>query len=455
MTAELGHRERWGWGRLGALLIGFCLPLEGGLQLSMWAPGYPDQATPVRLVTLVVVAGLVIGRMRGRRLVGLAEAPRNMGLALLVGWGWAAVTLIWTPNPQHGIHDLLAIGVALLTACALILLVGYDQRALAAFAAGFLAVGAAQVILALVEVALGFHVSSQFAAGYLQEHGIPSLEAVYGPVAFGTLGNPNDWGGFMLTVLAVLLAPKAYGLQLGRAAQAAAWCLAALGILIGLRALNDARGFRLGAALILGMYLIHRLRLVWAARVVGLILPGALSLYWSLAGFAFNLKGLPWLDGSSEQPGGVSPYPPLVTSSDRLRLELIGKSVQVALRSYGFGQGVGTESALIDSGEIPLNFHNVVAQLLAELGAVVALAFLGYLLVAFTRWAFAPGRGTTADSGAAFAKAGLAVALLLWGATASGVLDSPAYWTLFAVTALIRQPRADAPGPRLASKDVL
>lgn len=34
-------------------MLGFCLPLSGGLPLSQWHAGYPDRLTPIHLVTFI------------------------------------------------------------------------------------------------------------------------------------------------------------------------------------------------------------------------------------------------------------------------------------------------------------------------------------------------------------------------------------------------------------------
>lgn len=126
------------------------------------------------------------------------------------------------------------------------------------------------------------------------------------------------------------------------------------------------------------------------------------------------------------------------SSSDMLRLELVAQALQESLNSFGFGRGLGAERALIESGAIPINFHNTFARLAAEVGLVIALAYVLYLLASIARWVF-PGKAG-ADRGladAAFARATVAVALLVWGVVSSGVLDSPAYWTVFAATAAL------------------
>jgi len=123
--------------------------------------------------------------------------------------------------------------------------------------------------------------------------------------------------------------------------------------------------------------------------------------------------------------------------SDALRLTLIADGFSSALLSGGFGRGLGAEKAMIDSGEIPLNFHNVFAQLAAELGLVVSAAFLTYLFALVLGWAFVTRSARAIGREAALARATLAAALLIYGVTSSGVLESPVYWAFLAANALL------------------
>ena len=79
----------------------------------------------------------------------------------------------------------------------------------------------------------------------------------------------------------------------------------------------------------------------------------------------------------------------------------------------------------------------MVVQLAAELGLVVAGAFLAYLVWLVISWAFVTRSARLIGRDAAIARATLAVALLIYGVTSSGVLESPHYWAFFAVTALL------------------
>lgn len=115
-----------------------------------------------------------------------------------------------------------------------------------------------------------------------------------------------------------------------------------------------------------------------------------------------------------------------------------------------FGRGLGAQQAMFDSGQIPLNHPNVVIQLTAELGSVVAVALLTTLAAgrAFvTRAARVIGRKLAMAGGT------LAVALLVYGITSSGVVESPDYGAFFALTALLAclpdQPQGSLPPGRV------
>jgi hypothetical protein len=338
---------------------------------------------------------------------------------------YAAITILWAPDVGHGIHDLVTVSMALATAVAVILLIRGDLAALRAFGLGVLASGAGQVLLALTEVATGWHVTSSFGSRLVAERGLENIEELVGRVAWGSLGNPNDLGGYLLLTTAVFLSMGAYAIVLRRPVRLLGWALLVVAVIVGTTALADARAYRLGLVVIVAMHLFDR---VLAPTRTRLRVPMVLLL--GVAG----LLGLVWLGGALVErisAGGMS---------DALRLDLVSQGFLTALVSGGFGSGLGTEAALIDAGDLPLNYHNVVAQLVAELGLIVAGAFLAYLLWLIVSWAFATPSARAIGREAAIARGTVAVALLLYGATSSGVLESPDYWAFFTLTALITGP---------------
>jgi hypothetical protein len=106
---------------------------------------------------------------------------------------------------------------------------------------------------------------------------------------------------------------------------------------------------------------------------------------------------------------------------------------------------------LIEEGEIRTNFHNAVMLLAVELGLVVALLAAGYLLFLVVSWAFQSPSARRAGLEASRAAATLAMVLVVISITSSGVLMSPLFWTMVAVTALIVSPSVDDEGNRQAS----
>lgn len=401
-----------------AWFLGFCLPLSGGLTLSQWIPEYPDQLTPIRLVTFASLAWLVTART----VQPLPIASKRMIWALLGALVYAVLSLIWAPDVTHGIHDLITVGMALATGIALLLLVRCDGRTMGNFVAGLLLAGGLQVGLAVVEVTIGYHVSSGFGALYLEQWGLSSVEAVYGSVAWGTMGNPNDLSGFLLILTAVFLSVRAYGLQLRRGRLVLGFATTAVAIWIGLTALADSRAFRLGLVALIGMHLIDRL--LTPSRTA-LRVPVTLLLGWAALALAL-LKGGSIIHGITD-----------AGASDALRLKLVSEGLGAALLSGGFGRGLGAEKASLDAGEITTNLHNILATLLMEFGFLVAAAFVTYLLVLLLSWAFVTRSARAIGAEAALARATLAVALLIYGVTSSGVIESPVYWTFFAATALL------------------
>lgn len=144
-TAPGAALKERGTARSIAGLLGFCLPLSGGLPLSQWLPGYPDQLTPIRLVTFSSLAWLTTSR----RLLPLPKESRRMIQACLCLMAYGMLSLFWTPVVSHGLHDFVTVGMAFATGAAILLIVRSDGRALCAFAAGVLITGLLQVCIAL------------------------------------------------------------------------------------------------------------------------------------------------------------------------------------------------------------------------------------------------------------------------------------------------------------------
>lgn len=411
--------------RRWACLLGFSLPLSGGLTLSLWIPGYPDQMTIVRLVTIGALLWIMTHPLGAQ----LPAAPRHMLQAFGAILAYGTLTLLWAPDLGHGLHDAVGIGLAIGTAAAVLLLVGGDRKALGSFAVGVLLAGGMQVAVALGEVVTGRHLSVAFGAEYVARFDLANIEQAIGATAWGSLGNPNDLAGFLLLATAIFLSMGAYGLALPKLGLVFGWGVLLLSAALGLAFMADARAYRLGVVAVLGMHITDRVltpgRTAWRAPT--LLLMGGLGVTLAAA------------VGGSEVQAILS-----ASQSDTLRLVLIKQGFETSLVSGGFGRGLGTEQAMLDSGKISTNFHNIEAQLAAELGLIVAASFLIYLLAMVVSWAFVTRSARAAGTAGALARATLAVALLVYGVTSSGVLQSPAYWTFFALTALLtgmpRQP---------------
>lgn len=411
--------------RRWAFLLGLCLPLSSGLDLSTWIPGYPDQATVIRVVTFVALLWLA-GHSFG---APLPKAPARMLQAFALVMSYGAVSLLWAPDPLHGLHDLVTIGSASLTAVAVILTVRGDVRALRAFAVGVLIAGGLQVVIAIGEVSFGRHLSLKFGAEYVARLSLVSIEQLVGRSAWGSMGNPNDLGSFWLLVTAVCLSLGAFGLRLRLPRLILVGATLAASVAIGLTSLNDARAYRLGVVLLIGMYAVDRLLTPGRSALRA---PVVLLAWWGSVAMALLLGG--------------ALISAIDDTSDAIRLDLMVSGFRSALLSGGFGLGLGAEKAMIDTGQIPMNFHNVGIQLAAELGFVIASAYVAYLVYVVTTWAFVTRSAREIGSEAAIARAMIAVALLIYGITSSGVLAAPDYWTFFAVTAVLAGPPSSTAG---------
>lgn len=392
-------------------LLGFCLPLSGELTLSQWLPGYPDQVTPIRVVTFAVLAWVLwVGRDRP-----LPSQSRRMITAFIGVLSYAAISLIWTPVRMQGLHELATVGAALATGVTLLLLVGRNGRALSTFARGALLAGLIQVGVAMWELSTGNHLASDFGALSTESYGV-SVQVLFGPVAWGSMGNPNDLGGVFLTITAVFLSHRAYGLRLSRLQVMLGYAATSVAAVIGFTSLNDARAFRLGLLAVVAMHALD-----WLISPRRSLLRTSIVLLFGWLAFALLLLS-----------GGA-----VLSSLFNERSTLFSTGLKSAYLSGGFGRGLGAEKSMVDSGEIATNLHNIVASLANDLGLVVAAAFLSYLVFLVGSWAFVTRSAHSIGAEAALARAALAVTLLLYGSTSSGVLESPVYWAFFAATALL------------------
>jgi hypothetical protein len=336
-------------------------------------------------------------------------------------FAYAALSVFWTADGTQGVLALVSLAAALLTGSVVLLLVRGDQRALTAFAGGVLVGSLGQLLIALVEVRTGSHLTYQFGGSAIQEYGIDNIEALYGATAWGTLGNPNDLGGFWLLSFAVLLSARAYGLQFGKATRLLAIACVAGVLTIGFTSLADARAFQLGVILIIAFHLVNFLTPARGS------LRGPIVLIFLTFGLAWAaVKGPVLLSGLQA-----------VGSGDAVRLKLFESGMSVAFQTGGLGRGLGTEKEMIDSSELITNFHNIIVQLAAEVGVIIALAFTIYLFALVISWALLTRLARTLGSQRSLALATLATSLLIYGVTSSGVLFSSLYWSFFAVTVLL------------------
>jgi len=379
-------------------------------------PDYPDQLNVVRLVTLGALTWLILNPLRTR----LPPPSRHLLQAFSIVMAYAAATLLWTPDLMYGLRAFVSIGAALLSATALVFLIRQDRLALQAFAWGVLISGGFQVCIAVWELQTAQHLTLSFAADYVKTWNLANIEQVIGKVAWGSLGNPNDLAGYLLLVLAVFFSRSAYGLKLRPIVLAIAWVLALLGIVVALTALDDARAFRIGLAAVLTMHLLDRL----------------LTPRRSLQRMAVMSVAL-WVVIVASAWGGSLLAAVRKSQSDGTRLDLILSGFRLSADTGGLGRGIGAENALVNSGTIPLNYHNVVVQLAAELGIFVAGALLLYFVWLGISWGFVTRSARRLGPEASLARATLALVLTIYGVTSSGVLESPHYGVFLAVTVVL------------------
>jgi len=397
-----------------AWLLGFSLPLSGGTGISGFVPDYPDQVSPARIVTILCLSWAFLSR---RASVSANEYRAVIGASVAI-LGYATLSAVWAADSELALTSALLLAIAMASGLAVFLVVGREREALISLILGVSASLGLQVCIALVELRTGQHLSREFGSSAVSQWSLVRIEDLTGPVAWGTLGNPNDLGGFFLLAIAVVPALGTHGVKLGRLSRLVLGITLVFAAVIGLTELQDARAFRLG---LLALGVIHLLDRVIPREPV----LRAASVFISIAGVILLLRGV----GSLRQMQAVS-----WSQSDDLRLELAITVLGLALRSGGVGMGIGAESSLIKAGQIPTNFHNFTLQIAVELGFVVAGMLLLYVARPLVRWAMGHGLGDGVGGRAvARDRAGLAVALLAGGVAPSGVIETSHYWAFMAL----------------------
>lgn len=400
--------------KLLAVLLGFSLPLSGDIGISDLIAKYPDQLSPVRLVTFLCLSWALSSR---RASVSIAGYRALIGVSLAI-LGYAALTAVWAPDVEAALFSLLRLAIAMASGLAVLLVVGRERKVLISLILGVAGSLALQVCIALVELRTGRHLSSQFGSSSVSEWSLARIEDLTGSVAWGTLGNPNNLGGYFLLAIALVLTLGAHGAQLGHLSRLALASTLALAAVIGLTGLEDARGFKLG---LLALGLIH---------LVDRTIPRepmlrAATLVISAAGALLMLNRTVSLRQVQALSWG---------QSDDVRLELADKGLRLALRNGGMGMGIGAESSLIEAGQIPTNFHNLTVRTAVELGFVVAAILLWYVLRPVTQWALGQRLGEGLRNRAISRdRAILTVALLVSGIVSSSVINDSYYWAFLAL----------------------
>jgi hypothetical protein len=347
--------------------------------------------------------------------------------------GYAGLSTIWMPDLVTSVSMWAAASLAVMTAVGLLLLSGVDPSALKCFAAGVLASVVGQLAVVSVELTTARHFSSEYSSNVMRDYGRPVEEVLNSQVAWGTLGNPNDLGGFLLVGLAVFASATAYGLHFQGWLRVVGYGISAVVVWVGSTSLADARAFRLGVFTLILMHAFDRVlppsRVKW--RVGILLWVGGLA----VAGLSTQGLALVGID-----PSGIA--------SDQLRIQLLGKGLSEVLASAGLGRGIGFEQVLIERGEIRTNFHNSLMLLAVELGLVVALFAGGYLLFLVMSWVLQSRSARCAGSEASVAAAAVAVVLFINSSSSSGVLLSPIFWAMLAATAVLARPESNLTGER-------
>lgn len=394
-------------------LGGLALPLD---QFSLGA--LPGSLSLSRVLTVVGTTAVLLNSGLRTPWSTLHPAIRRLLLAFAAVWCFSAMSMIWAPDTAVATRRLVALGTALAFAGLLAYLVGNSVKLFRAMVYGCVVAMASQAFIAVWEIRSGSHLTYTFDTQTIWNSQL-SYADIYGSIAWGTLGNPNELAGFLLFAIALLIGTR-LSVGINQGAWLASLPVIGLAVVIGWTSAADARGFRMGVC---GLGLI--VLLDWIRRRAR-----SSGLAATISPLAVVIALVVWLTLRPDLLGNSSGN----AGSDELRVRLLKAGLSNGLDNMGLGNGLGSEAVLIESGQLETNLHNVFAAAANDLGIFAMSALLVYLSLPLLAWLF-DARGASARR-PILLRCLVAWALLIQGFVASSVLLSPWYWVGIAVLAM-------------------
>ncbi|OFS15013.1 O-antigen ligase [Kytococcus sp. HMSC28H12] len=341
------------------------------MALGPWAsptPGAEGGVTAFRvLLVLTAIPALASVTQNWRSMPTAVRRAIWATVTLLV---WGLVSLTWSADMAFGLRIEVSLLIGL---TGVLVMLGFSQgtdEGVGALRWGYLLALLVTGGIALWEFRTGQHLSD--------------VTAEQGPYVFSktavsaSLGNPNNFGAFLLSTLGpllVLMSRSKHLLKLGLT-------LTMLGLLSFLTVQTESRAAVGGllAMLVIAMLLLAFINLGYL--LMGLM-AGAMAYFTVITFLGPQVQGV--LDRLTDTGQD---------KADQLRLDLTHDAIQQFSATGGLGTGMGAFQAVLENtpdrlARTIVPAHNTLAQVAAENGVVGLAAFLGVLVacisVVFTR----------------------------------------------------------------------
>lgn len=334
--------------------------------LGSYTSGFQVFGQDVFLFRLIVLAVLPLAlAIATRHSKNLARPALGLMFVVAVWWLLGAVGFQWSPGVEAGLKSLAAVafGLALLV---LVWLLPCEWHQIGdALIAGWQVGFAITSIIALWEVMSMHHLP-----GYVLDTA-PAYFLLNNRFAMATLGNPNNYGAYLLYVLAIFFG----GTVCATSARARVLQYLGAGLAVGLLVMSGARFALLGCV----------------AEVVVLIAVSTPRLRVRVVIVAFLLVGITFAAAGRWGGYAVSKILSLNTSlssqgSLQTRLNLVLDGAFLSFRHLGLGVGPGGFGPSVASGTVPYfafgleNPHCFFTEIASEYGVFSLAMFVLWLL---------------------------------------------------------------------------
>jgi hypothetical protein len=345
---------------------GIVFLLAVSAPLGSYASGFQVLGQNIFLFRLIVVAALPVALAAAtRHLKGLTRPALGLMLVVTVWWLVGAVGFQgWSPDVEAALKSLAAVGFGLALLVLVWLLPCEWRQIRDALMAGWQVGFVITSLIAMWEV-----VSMRHLPGYL----VDTMPAYFlnNRFAMATLGNPNNYGAYLLYVLAILCG----GAVTATSVRARILQYLGVGLAVGLLIMSGARVALLGC-LVQVVVLIAASAGRWRRRAAVLLVLFAGVAYVVIANWgAYALAKLGTLVSGFSGQGSLQ---------TRLNLALDGAFL--SFQHIGLGVGPGGFESSVALGNVPfytfgfVNPHSFFVEVASEYGAFSLIIFVLWLI---------------------------------------------------------------------------